>query len=114
MTCSGDGIRHDLRAIDGNVAPAHERRAPTSSASTAAARPMPQPRHPRLDRIAFSRGRFALETPGGNALTLPVQYPRDRRLQGVADRLLGVGNDVSSFPSSGLDPGIHSCTPWTP
>ncbi|WP_439567231.1 hypothetical protein [Sphingopyxis sp.] len=29
-------------------------------------------RDPRLDRIAFSRGRFALETPGG-ALTLPVQ-----------------------------------------
>lgn len=27
----------------------------------------------RLDRIAFSRGRFALETPGGGALTLPVQ-----------------------------------------
>lgn len=30
-------------------------------------------RDPRLDRIAFSRGRFALETPGGGALTLPVQ-----------------------------------------
>lgn len=29
-------------------------------------------RDPRLDRIAFSRGRFALEGPGG-ALTLPVQ-----------------------------------------
>ncbi|MDZ3832155.1 MAG: hypothetical protein U0S50_10095 [Sphingopyxis sp.] len=30
-------------------------------------------RDQRLDRIAFSRGRFALETPGGGALTLPVQ-----------------------------------------
>ncbi|RYD43903.1 MAG: hypothetical protein EOP63_07810, partial [Sphingomonadales bacterium] len=30
-------------------------------------------RDPRLDRIAFSRGRFALEMPGGGALTLPVQ-----------------------------------------
>ena len=30
-------------------------------------------RDPRLDRIAFSRGRFALEAPGGRALTLPVQ-----------------------------------------
>lgn len=30
-------------------------------------------RDARLDRIAFSRGRFALETPGGGALTLPVQ-----------------------------------------
>ncbi len=29
-------------------------------------------RDPRLDRIAFSRGRFALESPGGG-LTLPVQ-----------------------------------------
>ncbi|MBB6426233.1 hypothetical protein [Sphingopyxis sp. JAI128] len=30
-------------------------------------------RDARLDRIAFSRGRFALEAPGGGALTLPVQ-----------------------------------------
>ncbi|WP_447765774.1 hypothetical protein [Sphingopyxis panaciterrae] len=30
-------------------------------------------RDPRLDRIAFSRGRFALEAPGGTGLTLPVQ-----------------------------------------
>lgn len=30
-------------------------------------------RDPRLDRIAFSRGRFALESPGGGGLTLPVQ-----------------------------------------
>lgn len=30
-------------------------------------------RDPRLDRIAFSRGRFALEAPGGSGLTLPVQ-----------------------------------------
>src|SRR3546814_18608375 len=28
-------------------------------------------RDPRLDRIAFSRGRFALEGPVGGALTLP-------------------------------------------
>ena len=30
-------------------------------------------RDPRLDRIAFSRGRFALESPDGAGLTLPVQ-----------------------------------------
>jgi hypothetical protein len=30
-------------------------------------------RDPRLDRIAFSRGRFALEANNGSALTLPVQ-----------------------------------------
>ena len=30
-------------------------------------------RDPRLDRIAFSRGRFALEASNGSALTLPVQ-----------------------------------------
>jgi len=30
-------------------------------------------RDPRLDRIAFSRGRFALEAGNGRALTLPVQ-----------------------------------------
>lgn len=30
-------------------------------------------RDPRLDRIAFSRGRFAIEADGGRALTLPVQ-----------------------------------------
>lgn len=30
-------------------------------------------RDPRLDRIAFSRGRFALEAAGGSRLTLPVQ-----------------------------------------
>jgi hypothetical protein len=30
-------------------------------------------RDARLDRMAFSRGRFALETRGGSALTLPVQ-----------------------------------------
>lgn len=30
-------------------------------------------RDPRLDRIAFSRGRFALEAANGSALTLPVQ-----------------------------------------
>lgn len=30
-------------------------------------------RDPRLDRIAFSRGRFAIEVDDGRALTLPVQ-----------------------------------------
>lgn len=69
MTCSGDAIRL-TSALSGNVslrtsAGTDQIRFDGGSASLAN-------RDPRLDRIAFSRGRFALETPGG-ALTLPVQ-----------------------------------------
>ncbi len=69
MACSGGGIRM-TSALSGNVSL-------RTSAGTDAIRfdggsaNLPT-RDPRLDRIAFSRGRFALETPGGGALTLPV------------------------------------------
>ncbi|AJA11144.1 hypothetical protein SKP52_21405 [Sphingopyxis fribergensis] len=70
MTCSGGGIRM-TSALAGNVslrtsAGTDQIRFDGGSANLAS-------RDPRLDRIAFSRGRFALETPGGGALTLPVQ-----------------------------------------
>ena len=35
----------------------------------------------RLDRIAFSRGRFALEAANGRALTLPVQSEIGRAIE---------------------------------
>jgi hypothetical protein len=70
MTCSGGGIRM-TSALAGNVslrtsAGTDQIRFDDGSANLAS-------RDPRLDRIAFSRGRFALETAGGGALTLPVQ-----------------------------------------
>lgn len=70
MACSGSAIRL-TSALAGNVslrtsAGTDQIRFDGGSAS------LPN-RDPRLDRIAFSRGRFALETPGGGALTLPVQ-----------------------------------------
>ncbi|MFN4356901.1 hypothetical protein [Sphingopyxis alaskensis] len=70
MACSGGGIRLTA-ALDGAVslrtsAGTDQLRFERGSAT------LPS-RDPRLDRIAFSRGRFALETPGGGALTLPVQ-----------------------------------------
>ena len=70
MTCSGGGIRM-TSALEGNVslrtsAGTDQIRFDGGSANLAN-------RDPRLDRIAFSRGRFALETPAGGALTLPVQ-----------------------------------------
>jgi hypothetical protein len=70
MACSGGGIRL-TSALDGAVslrtsAGTDQLRFERGSAT------LPS-RDPRLDRIAFSRGRFALETPGGGALTLPVQ-----------------------------------------
>lgn len=70
MACSGGSIRM-TSALVGNVslrtsAGTDQIRFDGGSAS------LPS-RDPRLDRIAFSRGRFALETPGGGALTLPVQ-----------------------------------------
>ncbi len=70
LTCSGGGIRM-TSALAGNVslrtsAGTDQIRFDNGSANLAN-------RDPRLDRIAFSRGRFALETPGGGAMTLPVQ-----------------------------------------
>jgi hypothetical protein len=70
LTCSGGGIRM-TSALAGDVslrtsAGTDRIRFDNGSANLAN-------RDPRLDRIAFSRGRFALETPGGGAMTLPVQ-----------------------------------------
>lgn len=70
LTCSGGGVRM-TSALVGNVslrtsAGTDQIRFDGGSANLTN-------RDPRLDRIAFSRGRFALETPGGGALTLPVQ-----------------------------------------
>lgn len=70
MSCDGGGIRM-TSSLSGNVslrtsAGTDQIRFDGGSASLTN-------RDPRLDRIAFSRGRFALETPGGGALTLPVQ-----------------------------------------
>ncbi|MEI4506199.1 hypothetical protein WBQ88_04285 [Sphingopyxis sp. CCNWLW253] len=70
LTCSGGGIRM-TSALAGDVslrtsAGTDRIRFDGGSANLAN-------RDPRLDRIAFSRGRFALETPGGGAMTLPVQ-----------------------------------------
>ena len=70
MTCSGNAIRL-ASALAGSVslrtsAGTDQIRFDGGSATLSN-------RDPRLDRIAFSRGRFALETPGGGALTLPVQ-----------------------------------------
>lgn len=70
MACSGSSIRL-TSGLTGDVslrtsAGSDQIRFEGGSASLAS-------RDPRLDRIAFSRGRFALETPGGSGLTLPVQ-----------------------------------------
>ena len=70
MTCSGDAIRL-TSALAGNVslrtsAGTDQIRFDGGSANLGN-------RDTRLDKIAFSRGRFALETPAGGALTLPVQ-----------------------------------------
>lgn len=70
MTCSDGGIRM-TSSLSGNVslrtsAGTDQIHFDGGSANLAN-------RDPRLDRIAFSRGRFALETPGGGAMTLPVQ-----------------------------------------
>jgi len=60
MACSGGAIRLTA-ALDGTVA------LRTSAATDQVRFDI------RLDRIAFSRGRFALEAANGRALTLPVQ-----------------------------------------
>jgi hypothetical protein len=70
LTCSGASIRM-TSALTGNVslrtsAGTDQIRFDGGSASLGN-------RDGRLDRIAFSRGRFALESAGGGALTLPVQ-----------------------------------------
>lgn len=70
LTCNGGAIRM-TSALAGNVslrtsAGTDQIRFDGGNANLAN-------RDPRLDRIAFSRGRFALETAGGGALTLPVQ-----------------------------------------
>jgi hypothetical protein len=75
LTCSGGGIRLSANlAAPGQAVDADLR----TSAGTDRLRlenggaTLPA-RDPRLDRIAFSRGRFALEASNGRALTLPVQ-----------------------------------------
>lgn len=75
LTCSGGGIRLNAnlaapgQAVDADLrttAGTDRLRLENGGATLPA-------RDPRLDRIAFSRGRFALETSSGRVLTLPVQ-----------------------------------------
>ncbi|NYF30459.1 hypothetical protein [Sphingopyxis sp. JAI108] len=70
MACSGGSIRM-TSALAGNVS-LHTSAGSDQIRFDGGSANLPS-RDPRLDRIAFSRGRFALETPGGGALTLPVQ-----------------------------------------
>lgn len=83
MTCSGGGIRltAGLDAagqpldVDLKTSAGTDRiRFEGGNASLPA-------RDVRLDRIAFSRGRFALEAAGGRALTLPVQSEIGRMIE---------------------------------
>ena len=75
LTCSGGGIRLATglsasgQAIDADLrtSAGTDRLRLDSGGATLPAR------DPRLDRIAFSRGRFALEASNGRTLTLPVQ-----------------------------------------
>lgn len=78
MACGGGGIRM-TSALDGNIslrtsAGTDQLRFDGGSATV----PI---RDPRLDRIAFSRGRFALEASNGSALTLPVQSEIGRAIE---------------------------------
>ena len=78
MTCSGSAIRL-TSALTGAVslrtsAGTDEIRFDGGSAT------LPN-RDPRLDRIAFSRGRFALEASNGSTLTLPVQSEIGRLIE---------------------------------
>lgn len=75
LTCSGGGIRlattlaEPLRALDIDLrttAGSDRLRLENGGVTLSA-------RDPRLDRIAFSRGRFAIEAANGRTLTLPVQ-----------------------------------------
>lgn len=70
MTCGGGGISLTT-ALDGNVA--LRTSAGTDQLRFDSGTANVPSRDIRLDRIAFSRGRFALEAPGGRGLTLPVQ-----------------------------------------
>lgn len=70
IACSGGGIRM-TSALAGNVS--LRTSAGTDQIRFEGGATTLTNRDPRLDRIAFSRGRFALETPNGGALTLPVQ-----------------------------------------
>ena len=70
MACSGGGIRL-TSSLSGNVA-LHTSAGTDQISFEGGSATLPG-RDIRLDRIAFSRGRFALEAPGGGALTLPVQ-----------------------------------------
>ena len=69
LACSGGGIRLSS-VLDGAVS--LRTSAGTDRIDLAGGNASLSVRDPRLDRIAFSRGRFALEGTGG-ALTLPVQ-----------------------------------------
>ncbi|WP_428685772.1 hypothetical protein [Sphingopyxis sp.] len=69
MSCAGGGIRL-TSALDGNVA--LRTSAGTDQIRFDGGNATVPSRDIRLDRIAFSRGRFALESANG-ALTLPVQ-----------------------------------------
>ncbi len=70
LTCSGNNIRM-TSALAGNVS--LRTSAGTDQIRFDGGNANLGNRDGRLDRIAFSRGRFALETAGGGALTLPVQ-----------------------------------------
>ena len=75
MACSGGSI--DLTAGLGSASDAIDVDLRTSAGSDrmrlSGGRIALNNRDPRLDRIAFSRGRFALEASNGSTLTLPVQ-----------------------------------------
>ena len=70
MACSGGAIRLTA-ALDGTVA--LRTSAATDQVRFDGGTAIVPSRDIRLDRIAFSRGRFALEAANGRALTLPVQ-----------------------------------------
>ncbi len=75
LVCSGSGIR--LSAGLGSAGQPLDVALRTSAGTDrlrfdGAGTTLPA-RDPRLDRIAFSRGRFALEASNGSTLTLPVQ-----------------------------------------
>jgi len=70
MACSGGAIRLTA-ALDGAVA--LRTSAATDQVRFDGGTAIVPSRDIRLDRIAFSRGRFALEAANGRALTLPVQ-----------------------------------------
>lgn len=70
MTCSGSAIR--LTSVLAGAVSLRTSAGTDQIRFDGGSATLPS-RDPRLDRIAFSRGRFALEMPEGGALTLPVQ-----------------------------------------